>query len=212
MTEKTKMNATALVQQIIGQTENTSTTTDMFTINTSITHATEDTITIPGEESPIMDQIYLKDPPTQNYLTHYGVLGMRWGVRKDRRSSGSSTRKKISSGKSRVKKAFAKRKAANAKKKAAKNTNPKKMTDAELKKRIERLELEKKYTTLSNEQISKGKKMIADISSDIMKQSVKNIGTQAMTYILGTATNKAFSKFVDDPEVVNPKKGQKDKK
>lgn len=86
------------------------------------------------------------------------------------------------------------------------------MTDAEIKQRIERLELEKKYKDLSNQQISSGKKAIMEISSDIMKSSIKNIGTQAMTYVLGTAANKVFSKYVDDKEVVNPKKGQRDKK
>lgn len=33
----------------------------------------------------------------QDYLVHYGVLGMKWGVRKDRRKAVKETKKKIAS-------------------------------------------------------------------------------------------------------------------
>ena len=46
---------------------------------------------------------------------------------------------------------------------------------------------------------------------DVLEQSGKNIATQATTYLMGTATNKLFEKFGFGPDVINPKKGQKDK-
>lgn len=161
----------------------------------------------------------VEDPGT---LSHYGVLGMKWGVRKDRRKTGSSrgskTSSKKQSTKTRVKAVIADAKKNSAKKKKAKEaakrakiTDPRKMTEAELKQRIERLELEKKYKDLSNAQISKGKRELASLAGDIMKSSVKNIGTQLTTYGLGTLVNKAFANATGDEKIVNPKKGQKDK-
>ena len=49
---------------------------------------------------------------------------------------------------------------------------------------------------------SRGKSFV----SDILEKSAKNIGTQAATYAMGAAINKMAKK-----EIVNPKKGQKDK-
>ena len=79
-----------------------------------------------------------------NILTHYGVLGMKWGVR---RTPAQLGRKKSSGGdKEEIKKAGGKGKVSsgNSGRKAVKD-----MTDAELKELISRLELEKRYRDLS---------------------------------------------------------------
>lgn len=117
-------------------------------------------------------------------LQHHGVLGMKWGVRRRNAKttrSGMGTRK---SGK----------------------VDLKSLTDTELKSKINRLEMEKRYKDLmkSDEQVrvSKGKTFVMDV----LEKSGKNIATQTTTYLLGTAVNKAAGK-----EIVNPKKGQKDK-
>lgn len=141
-----------------------------------------------------------------DYLIHYGVLGMRWGVRKSRpRSSGTRSKSK-----SRKIGFFKQRKMQKARKKAKAAKTPsiekksvKKMSDDELKAAISRLELEKKYKSLNVEQVSTGKKLV----NSILEASLKNVGTQLGVYIIGNAINKAAKK-----EIVNPKKGQKDKK
>ena len=93
-----------------------------------------------------------------------------------------------------------------ARKESLKAKNPKNMTNEELTAYKDRLQLEKDYTDLVNKThtvtLNKGKQFI----EDVMKKSGENITTQLVTYGLGTAVNKLFN---DD--IVNPKKGQKDK-
>ena len=76
----------------------------------------------------------------------------------------------------------------------------------ELKELISRLELEKRYRDLSKseEQVRSAKGR--DFVADVLEKSGKNIATQFTTYMMGTAVNKLAGS-----EIVNPKKGQKDK-
>lgn len=144
-----------------------------------------------------------------NELMHYGVVGMKWGVRKSRPASLSP------SPRSKKKSTFFTKKKPQTKPVAKQiskptKTNPKQLTDEELKDRINRLELEKRYQDLvkSSEQVrtNNGKEFVLNIA----KSSAENIGKQLGTYLLGELVNKAGKKFgVGD--VVNPKKGQKDK-
>ena len=92
--------------------------------------------------------------------------------------------------------------------------NYKMMSDDDLKEKIARLELEKKYRELSTQSVEAVKKKpskLHQIAADAVEKGAKNIGGQLVTYLLGTATNAALKKVFDDAAVVNPKKGQKDK-
>lgn len=209
-----KMSPETLTIRAIAETMNPTMTKNQ----TLMTHAEDEIL---GKEFQETDQT------NQNYLIHYGVLGMKWGVRKQRpRSSNrvSSGMKKVKNVLSGARASYKKQKRINALKKVnkqraqqkkvdSKTNNPKKMSDAELQKRIERLELEKKYRSLSTAQLSEGKK----IAKNIVSKSAENIGTQVTTYIMGEAVNKAFQKFMKEvgketkENIVNPRKGQKDK-
>lgn len=151
-----------------------------------------------------------------NELAHYGVKGMKWGVRKDRPSSGSSTtRKKKTTAKSAVvkKKKSAKtepsagrkaidamvekrktRKAEKAAAEAAKKAKRKpvsEMTDEELNAAIKRLELEKKYKELSayhNPNQGKGKKFV----NNVLEKSGEQLATQVVNHYGAQALNKAI--------------------
>ena len=139
-------------------------------------------------------------------LYHYGRLGMKWGQHIfTKMKDYSNTRRQ----KREVKKAAAKQKKINSspKKKAIKE-----MSAEELNSRIERLRLEKTYRDLLKETrpetTGKGKQFVMNILS----KSVDNIGTQAATYAFGTAVNAMVKKATGTSEnIVNPKKGQKDK-
>lgn len=80
--------------------------------------------------------------------------------------------------------------------------NVKKISDEELQRRINRMKMEKEYRSLKTSELSEGTKIV----QNILKKSAENIGTQLGAYALGTLVNKLFKE-----EVVNPKKGQKDK-
>ena len=84
-------------------------------------------------------------------LSHYGTKGMKWGVRKARSSSST------------VRTTF---------KKA-----PSKLSDAELARRIKRMETEKKYNQLNRKDISEGKKIVMDI----LGTSGRRIGSTVLT-------------------------------
>lgn len=173
-----------------------------------------------------------------NELYHHGVKGMKWGVRKKRPKSSSGSRPKKTSSTSSasntlgaVNKMVAKRKLAKQKKLADKKALEEKreaeakakaeaeakkkrtvrdMSDAELRERISRLELEKRYKDLNrsvNPEVHKGR----DFVYDVLEKSGKNVATQFTTYAMGKAVNKVFKDIFDDPEIINPKKGQKDK-
>lgn len=86
-----------------------------------------------------------------NSLTHYGILGMKWGVRRYQNKDGSYT----STGKKRKQKDYIHEDYTNAHSKKS----VKSMSNAELKARNNRLQMEQQYTNLTKK-TSRGKKVV----------------------------------------------------
>lgn len=73
------------------------------------------------------------------YLEHFGVKGMKWGVRRNRKSSASNARESTNS-KNTVHEDYAK---------AHSKKSVKQMSDSELRSRNNRLQMERQYSTLT---------------------------------------------------------------
>lgn len=150
-----------------------------------------------------------------NELKHYGILGMKWGVRRTQAQLGhkpTSSSKLVSSKSDSSKLSKRKRLRKNELKTAApKKKKLSEMSEEEINKEIERMRLEKTYKQLISElnpqKTSKGKQFVLRV----LEKSGENIATQLATYVFGTTVNNVASKFVEDEKIVNPKKGQKDK-
>lgn len=91
----------------------------------------------------------------ENVLQHYGVLGMKWGVR---RTPAQLARARKSS-----KKSEPKPEPHEDYKKAHSKKSVREMSDAELKSRLNRLDMEQRYSKLSPTKVSTGKRMASNI-------------------------------------------------
>lgn len=107
----------------------------------------------------------------QEFLAHYGVLGMKWGKRKDRSGGRVKTPRPVSDDST---------KAAEYRKKA-RRYGTSALSNAELKALNTRLQLAKQYKDLSKSDKSAGQRFI--------EQTLANTGKQVVSQILSNATS-----------------------
>lgn len=118
-------------------------------------------------------------------LAHYGVKGMRWGVRREgtRGSTPPSARapksQSLLPGKKKVKAADHEEE----------DSRKRPMTNAELRSAIERIKLEREYANLTAPP-PKQKSEARKIAETIVKDSVKTVGTKVLTGVLTNAASK----------------------
>ena len=137
-----------------------------------------------------------------NELMHYGVPGMKWGVR---RTPAQLGRKKTSSskslfGKKKPKpKAKAKTKSESSKEETApKKKSVKEMSDDELNAAIRRMQLEQTYASLSPQKVSTGKAVTKRILNNIVVPAAEDVGRQMVKTALTRAGNKTLSEVFKD--------------
>lgn len=137
-----------------------------------------------------------------NELMHYGVPGMKWGVR---RTPAQLGRKKTSSSKSLFgkKKPKPKAKAKTKSESSKEETSPKKksvkeMSDDELNAAIRRMQLEQTYASLSPQKVSTGKKIAKTILNDVVVPAATDVGRQMVKTALTRAGNKTLEEVFKD--------------
>lgn len=127
---------------------------------------------------------------TNEFLEHYGVKGMKWGIRnKSKRSKKGGKEVKVK----------AKRK------KALKNRRT--MSDQDIQKFIDRLNQEKKLKTLINEDLKPGKTIAKRIVSDSGQKVARTVLAGAGVY-----ATKAILERKIDPREAAPYLAPKPKK
>lgn len=99
-----------------------------------------------------------------NELRHYGILGMKWGVRRSEdqlaRARGKSDKEADKSKKNEMKTA---------------SKNRRLLSDADIKQRIERIKLEKQLKDLTQEEISPGKAFVKDVMTQSGRKVVSTV-------------------------------------
>ena len=124
----------------------------------------------------------------QNYLYHYGVLGMKWGVRRSRKASKSSRKTARQKKEERYSEDYKRTKALKKKKLYE-------MSNAEIRELNNRMQLETQYKDLKKRNVSAGQKFVTEVLTDVGKQVLKETVKESMKGSVKDAT-KAYKKTV----------------
>lgn len=144
-----------------------------------------------------------------NLIVHYGILGMKWGIRRYQNKDGSLT----AAGKKRLEKLDKEREALTSGTKSSSSsssTQTKNISDMsldELRSTVQRMQLEKAYRELSPKRVSKGRAFINKVAKDV----VAPVLTEFAKNTLKTELDSLFKK-TKTSQTDTKKKEKKDKK
>lgn len=127
-------------------------------------------------------------------LIHYGILGMKWGVRRYQNKDGSLT----SAGKKRYSNNDNTKEAPQKNTEEPKKKSVKDMSDEELRREVNRMQLEQNYLRMTGQNIEKGKsaaeialgKMKESFVSTVAQKSGQILAERLVNSMLGVKDNK----------------------
>jgi len=105
-----------------------------------------------------------------DFLEHYGVKGMRWGFRKDRRTGMYPRRSDIESSTRRERRRTVR--------------NRRTLSDSEIRETIDRIRLEKQLRDLINEDLSPGRTFVADVLKGSGRKVLSTAATGGALYLI----------------------------
>lgn len=141
-------------------------------------------------ESEMYEIVLRDEAPQEDELYHYGVKGMKWGVRKKAAAAAAGAlaigAAAYAVGKHRAKK--------QAERESAAQAEVKSLSDSELRERVNRLNLEQQYSRLisgGSDQVSSGQNYVSKLLKEPAINATKNVIQGLMTEAMNSAVNKA---------------------
>ena len=121
-----------------------------------------------------------------NIIYHHGIKGMKWGVRRFQNKDGSRT----VAGKKREKMISADEQERSNRKSEVKNRRI--ISSDDLRKKIERLKLEKEYKNLIKDDIAPGRKFVSEALTSGAKKAIPVMVAGTIAYAVKVAMTKEF--------------------
>jgi RecG-like helicase len=121
-------------------------------------------------------------PTHEEMLQHFGILGMKWGKKKGKKKKTTIKKKpkvetKTEDKESSISKDYIL-------KESLKNKKITELSNEELRKFNERIQLEKQYAQLTKKEMSEGKKFVVDLLKNIAKEQATNFAKSQVTKML----------------------------
>lgn len=141
----------------------------------------------------------------ENVLAHYGIRGMKWGVRRYQNKDGSLTaagKKRYSGDGGNAGTTKSTTSSSSGRKKVSE------MTDDELNRAVRRLQLEQQYRQLNPEKVSAGQKFVNKVAKDVIIPAATTVARNAVQKVMQDAVSKALK---TDIKIDNDNSKKKDK-